>query len=201
MMMNSPGLMERDGMMEDSATILTDDATKPARPTGTFHEQFVAMFDTAFARIFRFLDRLSADPELAADLAQDVFVRLYRRGAMPDKPEAWLITVALNLFRNARTGTSRRLRLLTLARGEAAHSDPPPGPDMKVEADDTATGVRFALASLSERERRLLLLSVEGFSYRDIASAVGVRETSVGVLIARAKQAFRTAYEDAFHAP
>ena len=180
---------------------IIDAEDQPGRASATFHEQFVTMFDTAFARVFRFLDRLSADPELAADLAQDVFVRLYRRGAMPDKPDAWLITVALNLFRNARTGRSRRLRLLTFARGEAAHSDPPPAPDMKVEADDAASRVRSALASLSERERRLLLLSVEGFSYRDIATATGVRETSVGVFIARAKQAFRTAYEDAFHAP
>ena len=94
-----------------------------------FHESFVALFDAHFQRLYRYLDRVSGDPELAADLAQEAFIKLYRRGSLPDRPEAWLISVAMNLFRNARSSRTRRRRLLTLSRGEGVHSDPPPSPE------------------------------------------------------------------------
>jgi DNA-directed RNA polymerase specialized sigma24 family protein len=55
--------------------------------------------------------------------------------------------------------------------------------------------VRRALDRLPERDRELLLLRAEGFSYRDIAQALALNETSIGTLIARAKLAFRRNYE------
>jgi DNA-directed RNA polymerase specialized sigma24 family protein len=44
------------------------------------------------------------------------------------------------------------------------------------------------------RERELLLLRAEGYSYRDIASALELNETSVGTLLARARRRFEEAY-------
>jgi len=174
-----------------------DEPAKPSATPRTFHETFVEVFDAQFQRLFRVFDRMSGDPELAADLVQEAFIRLYRRGALPDTPASWLLTVAMNLFRNARTRRSRRLALLTRERAAAVHSDPLPGPDALVESEESRRRVRVIMDRLSERDRRLLLLSVEGFSYRDIAAAAGVRESSVGVFISRARQAFRKAYEDA----
>ena len=75
-------------------------------------------------RLARYLDRLSGDRELAADLAQETFVKLYQRGALPDQPEAWLISVAMNLFRNARSTATRRRRLLTASRAECVDGRP-----------------------------------------------------------------------------
>jgi RNA polymerase sigma factor (sigma-70 family) len=54
--------------------------------------------------------------------------------------------------------------------------------------------VRAAIDRLPERERRMLLLRAEGYSYRDIAAALDLNEASVGVLLARARRAFREAY-------
>ena len=68
-----------------------------------FDEAFVLLFQVEFPRLFRYLDRLSGEPDLAADLAQESFVRLHRRGSMPDNPPVWLVTVALNQFSNARS--------------------------------------------------------------------------------------------------
>jgi DNA-directed RNA polymerase specialized sigma24 family protein len=67
-----------------------------------FHDLFVALFDVHFPRLYRYLDRLSGEPDLAADVAQEAFVRLYHRGAMPDSPQAWLISVAMNVFRDVK---------------------------------------------------------------------------------------------------
>jgi RNA polymerase sigma factor (sigma-70 family) len=157
-----------------------------------FEGAFVELFEAEFSRLFRYLDRLSGDPDLAADLAQETFIRLYRRGSMPDSPEVWLVTVALNLFRNARSTTSRRLRLLARW-GEPARTEEPASKD--VGALETASQVRAALATLEERDRDMLLLRAEGYSYREIAAALELHEASVGTLLARARRAFREAYE------
>lgn len=159
----------------------------------SFEEHFTILFETEFPRLYRYLDRLSGDPDLAADLAQESFVRLYRRGSMPDRPGPWLVTVALNLFRNTRTMSARRGRLLSLARAEATLSDPPPLPGQSGSSESDR--VRVALNRLSQRERELLLLRSEGYSYRELARALSLHEPSIGTLLLRAKQAFREAYE------
>lgn len=169
--------------------------------TLTFHDRFAGLFEAYFPRLFRYLDRLSGDPALAADLAQDAFVRLYARGSLPDAPEAWLITVAMNLFRNDRSTRARRRRLLTLARAESVMADPPPSPSTAAVATGGSERVRAALDAMPERERQLLLLHAEGYRYREIAEALSLHEASVGTLLARAKRAFRTACEDERDAP
>lgn len=162
-----------------------------------FHRAFENLFAAHFERIRRYLDRLSGDPDSAADLAQEAFVRLFRRGALPDDPPAWLITVALNLFRNAAAQRSRRHALLSPSRGREAHSDPPASPDDGVEAADQRWRVRQAIGALPERDRHLLLLSAEGYRYREIAAALALNEASVGTLLARARSAFRAHYREA----
>ncbi|MDX1394321.1 MAG: sigma-70 family RNA polymerase sigma factor [Gemmatimonadota bacterium] len=184
---------------------IPDTPTPAARIAEEGKEAFAAMFGDLFRshneRIYRMLVRLSADPALAADLAQETFVRLYRRGEAPHRPEAWLITVALNLFRNARTTRSRRDALLTASRVERSLADPPVAPDARVERAETKTRVRAALDHLPERERMLLLLHAEGYPYRDIAEALGMKETSVGTSLARARTAFRRSYQEDLDAP
>lgn len=158
------------------------------------------VFGKHFHRLYRYLDRLSGEPELAADLAQEAFVKLYRRGSLPDAPEAWLISVAMNLFRNEKSTRSRRRRLLTVTRGEGAHSDPPLSPEGAAVAEDTRRRVRSAIDRLPERERRILLLRAEGYSYRDLAAALELNEASVGTLLLRARRAFRETYQAAHDA-
>jgi RNA polymerase sigma factor (sigma-70 family) len=145
--------------------------------------------------------RLSDDPDLAADLAQEAFVRLYQRGRMPECPEAWIITVATNLFRNERAKGGRRKARLTRSRAAEVHSDPPASPSEHASWSETRADVRRALDRLTLRERQLLLLRAEGYAYRDIASALALHEASVGKLLARARGAFKAAFEETVHAP
>ena len=153
----------------------------------SFERCFRALFTERFPGVFRMLDRLSGDPDLAADLAQETFVKLYRRGSPPDAPGAWLATVALNLFRNSRRTGARRASLLTFDRAAAVHSDPLPPPSARAEADESRARVRRALEALPERERHLLVLRAEGHSYRELAEILGLAEPSVGTLLARAR--------------
>jgi RNA polymerase sigma-70 factor (ECF subfamily) len=168
--------------------------------TASFHQRFVELFEAHRPRLLRVLARLSGEPELAADLAQEAFVRLYRRGSLPDAPEAWLITVALNQLRNERATCKRRLRLLEPV-AAAVHADPPPSLEDASATRATQRRVRAALERLSERDQRLLVLRAEGCRYRDIAAVLALNEASVGTLLARARRAFLAAYEEAPDAP
>jgi RNA polymerase sigma-70 factor (ECF subfamily) len=185
------GSLQRSDPEEAPAT----GAEEPIDPD--FEAAFASLFATEYPRLFRYLDRLGGEPELAADLAQDALVRLYRRGSLPASPRAWLITAALNLFRNARSTRSRRLRLLTQERATHALADPAPLPGERGAADATRARVRRAIAALPDRERSLLLLHAEGYRYREIAAALDLNEASVGTLLARARRAFKEHLEDA----
>jgi RNA polymerase sigma factor (sigma-70 family) len=167
----------------------------------SFPDLFVELFHAHFHRLYRYLDRLSGDPDLAADLAQETFLRLYNRGSPPDTPEAWLITVATNLFRNASAKSARRARLLTPARGADLLADPAVSPSHATESFELRRRVRATIDALPERDRRLLLLRAEGYGYREIASALDLNEASVGTMLARAKRAFRELYEESPDAP
>lgn len=166
-----------------------------------FRDRFAELFPVHFRRLFRVLDRLSGEPDLAADIAQQALTKLYQRGAMPDEPEAWLISVAMNLFRNVKSTRSRRRWLLSRHRGERTLGDPPPSPLQSVLAAESKGRVRAALDRLPEREQRLLLLHAEGYRYREVAKALGLHEGSIGTLLARAKASFREAYGGQGDAP
>jgi len=77
----------------------------------------------------------------------------------------------------------------------------PSSPEAPPDALGIRRRVRAAIDRVPAREREMLLLRAEGFSYREIAAALGLQETSVGTLLARAKRAFRDHYEDRSDAP
>jgi RNA polymerase sigma factor (sigma-70 family) len=81
------------------------------------------------------------------------------------------------------------------------HSDAPPSPEEAVACSDVRQRVRWALDGLPERERHILLLRAEGYGYKEIAAALALNESSIGVFLARAKRAFRESYEETFDAP
>jgi RNA polymerase sigma factor (sigma-70 family) len=160
----------------------------------TFDADFRAAFDSRFAELFRWLDRYSGDPSLAADVAQETFVRLYDRGAMPDDLRAWIVSVALNLVRDEQRRTTRRRRLLLQRPASTTMADAEPSPEDDVLAAERRTLVRHALRAMEPRDRTLLLLREEGYSYRELALALALNESSVGTLLSRAKSAFRDAF-------
>ena len=160
-----------------------------------FEASFRQLFHAQYASLFRYLHRLTGDADDAEDLAQEVFVRLYQRGSMPEDVRGWMAAVAHNLLRDEKRTGKRRLQLiqsrpLDLERSGAVAADE------QILGEERRRRVRAALDKLSDRDRRMLLLRHEGYSYREIAPLVGVSETSVGTLLLRATALFHTAYEE-----
>jgi RNA polymerase sigma factor (sigma-70 family) len=101
--------------------------------------------------------------------------------------------VATNLFRDDRRQSRRRAELVAEHVTETVHVSEPPAADAQVIVDEARARARAALDILPLRDRRLLLLRHEGYSYRELAHTVGVGESSVGTLLVRATRAFRQA--------
>ncbi len=144
----------------------------------------------AFARhhqpLERYLTRLTGDPDLAADLAQESFVRLLSQDTPPTAVKPWLFRVATNLVRDSARSSRRRQVLAFHSRAPAVHGDPPPGPDFEVDRQHARCLVWRALDPLSSKERTALLMREEGFRHREIAEALGTTTGSVGTLLGRA---------------
>lgn len=144
------------------------------------------LFDAHHDALFRYLVRLSGDRDLAADAAQEAFVRVIERPPPNGAARAWLFKVATNVILMERRTEGRRRRLLESARARAPMADPPRDPHDLAEAHDAQARVSAALAMLSPKERSAVLMREEGFAHREIAVALGTTTGSVGTLLARA---------------
>jgi RNA polymerase sigma-70 factor (ECF subfamily) len=164
----------------------------------SFDDAFQALFVERSAALYSYIDRVSGDPALAEDIVQECFVKLHRRGAMPDDPPAWLLAVANNLLRDAHRGVTRRQRLTSTWRSDLPLGGDAAPADALTLAAEQVERVRHALDRLPLRDRQLLLMRHEGYRYREIAAALGLIPTSVGTMLVRAGEAFRKAYHELF---
>lgn len=153
---------------------------------------FGALYERLQPSLLRYLERLTADSDIAQDVAQEAFLRLLRRRDLSgDDARLWIFTVATNLVRDHGRTVVRRQRLLS-AQPVTPSAAPPP--DLEAERSEAVERVRAALRLLPERDRQLLLMREEGFRYQEMAEAVGVAPGSVGTLIARALKKFEAVY-------
>ncbi|HUQ80971.1 MAG TPA: sigma-70 family RNA polymerase sigma factor, partial [Gemmatimonadaceae bacterium] len=123
---------------------------------------------------------------VAADAAQEVFVRLIERPPSDGVERAWLYKVGTNLVLEGSRTRTRRALLLEGSAARAPIADPEPDAHEHLERDERQRAVRSALAALPDKERSALLMREEGFSHREIAGMVGTTTGSVGTLLVRA---------------
>lgn len=136
--------------------------------------------------LYRYLVRLTGDEDLAADAAQEAFVRLVERPPQDRNLRAWLYAVATNVVRDSARARARWLTLLKGSPDRAPMGDVPPLPDAAAESAERQRTVRAALDRLNWKERTVLLMREEGFAHHEIADAVGTTTGSVGTMLARA---------------
>lgn len=150
------------------------------------------LFDEVYPPLFRYCHRLTADTDVAEDVAQETFVRLLERrpGDSGDGLRPWMYRVATNLIRDRARQEANRSRILA----GAPPRDPTPSPEGMVERKEQIREVREVLNRLSFRDREILILRQEGLSYKEIAQILDVAPTSIGTLLARSLKRFATAY-------
>jgi len=155
---------------------------------------FASLYDAHAGRVFALCLRLSGDRTAAAELVQDVFVRIWERLSSYRGDSAfstWLHRVALNtVLESGRKGNRRRLRVQIAADfanvdatfdGAAAASDP-----------HTAMDLESAIASLPAGARAVFTLyDVEGYGHGEIAALLGIAEGTSKAHLFRARRLLR----------
>lgn len=148
---------------------------------------FRTVFEEHYPIVKRKLVALVQDEAAAEDLAQEVFIRLYRNP--PDDPAAmgaWLHRV---LTRIGYDYISKQIRERKLKDKQEQHYDMgqqmASGEEVVLKRMDQEE-VREWMEELPERDRKVLMLKYSGYSYAEIAEELNVRPPLVGSMLSRA---------------
>jgi len=149
-------------------------------------EAFRGFYERNARGVWAYLVRLTGDRQLADDLLQETFFR-FLRAAGTHESDAHrrnsLYMIATNVARDARRRSLVRLPFLSQHDPDLCGGGDPSG------KADLSADLDRALQALSPKDRALLWLAyAEGASHEEIASAVGVRRSSLKSMLFRARR-------------
>lgn len=158
------------------------DAELAARLVAQDHGALRDAYDQYGNRVYRVAYSLLRREELAQDVTQDVFLRLWNR---PERFDADRGSLASFLQLDAhgrsvdliRSEEARNKREVANERRSSNHQD---GPEEQAMKMITSERVRSALASIRETERAPIAMAFYlGYSYRKVATVLGVPEGTI----------------------
>lgn len=158
---------------------------------GDAGDAFRELYERTSPKIAAYLRRVTGSPDWAEDLLQDTYVR-FLNADLPTMDErqtvSYLYRIATNLVYDGWRSMKREREWEEVTVVE----DTPPEPvGLRRDVED-------ALAKLTARERALVWLAyVEGYAHRDIGRVLEVKETSVRVLLFRARRKLARVLDEA----
>jgi RNA polymerase sigma-70 factor (ECF subfamily) len=151
-------------------------------------DTFRVFYERTAHSLWAYLSRVTGDARLADDLLQETYYRFLRAAVTHDNEahrRNYLFRIATNLVHDHR----RQVRLDAIQMSDAVDSM-----DRRPDADVAAGAVRRldlarAMAGLKPRERDLLWLAyADGSSHQEIADTLGLRRSSIKLLLFRARR-------------
>jgi RNA polymerase sigma factor (sigma-70 family) len=144
---------------------------------------FSEVFRTLYPDVLRFVQR-RADPDVAEDLAAEVFTIAWNRWAdVPREIRPWLFGVARNVVAEDRRAHRRRHRLALRVGAERELQQDP------IALATTTVDLHVAWARLSEADREALaLVAWDGLTGREAAQVLGCTRAAFSVRLSRARR-------------
>jgi RNA polymerase sigma-70 factor (ECF subfamily) len=150
-------------------------------------EVFRSFYDRTARSVWAYLARLTGSTQSADDLLQDTYYRFLRAARAFDSDDHrrnYLFRIATNLARDAHRRNRHRV-----AEGSVGGVGASPVTGDESEQAARRADLTRAMARLKPRERSLLWLAyAEGSSHLEIADALGLKTSSVKVLLFRARR-------------
>jgi len=141
-------------------------------------EEFKKLFDQHFDAVRNYIYYRSGDGELATDIAQETFLKIWEKQLGPghENFKALLFKISGNLFvshfRREKTLMSIRLTLNHEAAGQS--------PEEQVVFDELKEKYEIALARMPEKQRTVFLMSrMDRMKYHEIAENLGLSQKAV----------------------
>ncbi len=167
---------------------------------------FAELVDLYHHRLVRVMHHLVGRPDEAEDLAQEVFLRVYRTRKKYHpraKFSTWLFTIANNLGLNALRSRQRK-PVVPLNVRDSGPLGPRPAeqlvrdredqPMQRLQQQELALIVRHAIEDLNERQRMAVVLNkFEDMNYAEIAEVMELTTKAVKSLLSRARENLRQA--------
>jgi RNA polymerase sigma-70 factor (ECF subfamily) len=171
-------------------------------------QAFADLVELYHHRLVTVMHHLVGSNEEAEDLAQEVFLRVYR-GRKKYHPKAkfstWLYTIANNLALNI-LRTRQRRPTIPLNVRDSGPLGPRPAeqlvldradqPHQNMQKQELTAVVQQALDTLNERQRIAVVLNkFEDMNYAEIAEVMGLTTKAVKSLLSRARDNLRIALQ------
>ena len=157
--------------------------------------EFDRLFNEYSGPIYNYALRMIGDADRAADIAQDTFIKAYRKlDTLTDASAArsWIYRIATNTAIDA---MRRGRHTVRMDEGEDGHLEQPdggPGPETQVLSGLLDERIGRALLRLKPNHRQCLILSdVEDMSSAQIGEVMGMTGGAVRVLLCRARGEMR----------
>ena len=134
--------------------------------------------------------QMTGDPELAADVTQEAFLRLFIEASadrMPDSIPAWLYRTSANLI----VSRARHRAVAHRYAPRLVRDEQPAQPDAIVVLHEDRDAISSALSKLANRDQVALVMAAHGASGREIAVHVGRSEVATRALLSRARGRLR----------
>ena len=148
-------------------------------------DAFRLFYERTARPVWAYLARITGDTRLADDLLQETYYRFLRADAAHEDDahrRNYLFRIATNLVHDHRR-RARSAPMSVVDDTTAAH-----GSDVATRAAERVD-VSRAFARLKPRERQLLWLAyANGSSHEEIAAALGLKKTSIKLLLFRARR-------------
>ncbi len=162
------------------------------RPLNTYDAQFERWLKQYRALIYRVVMIYAPHLDAQEDLFQEIALALWRSIEKFDQRSAestWIYRVALNTAISHRRRTDRQPRTKPLESWDGwVRFDP--------ERDQQLDWLYAQIRTMQLVDRSLALLYLDGNSYEDMATILGISKSSVGVKINRMKFRLKTLLED-----
>lgn len=169
---------------------------------GAFRELFERHSNATLA----FLASCTANREVAEDLLQETFSRVFRhredwrsgiRGGDGDSFRAWLFAIARNLARDASRRALVRRRVVEQPEKVVPTPEPAAPPDEEADRTRIARLIEGALAKLPDAQREaFVMVRLQELSYEEVAAACGTTVAAAKMRVARATAALAEILED-----